>query len=188
MTCKFYTLLYLDHSEKRLMGGRTLTADKRIDVFVGCACMLDKSLPWAFGEPPAKSQPTFDPRLTILTNDKAAVGASLRRCGHDVAVEEIPFSLNVPKGIPFYSAHYKIDAFRYLALRPDNEYSILLDSDVVALRPANEEFRSIVAGGYPLSYTLPNYGNGTDQKIGDCRRVAPEATACEWTGGELWGG
>lgn len=186
MRCKFYTLLYLDIEEKRRMSGRTLTSEQRIDVFVRNACMLDKSLGWTFRPDDANG---FDVRLTILTNNQTIVENSLRRAGYDrLNVEEIKFSLDVPHGIPFRSAHYKIDAFRHLSTMPDGQYSLLLDCDVIAFDYPNRELCGIIQSGKPLCYILPNYGGEKDRKITDVRKVCPSMTACEWTGGELWGG
>lgn len=186
MNCKFYTLLYLDPREKKRMSGRTLTAERRIDVFVKNACMLDKSLSWTFTPDDANG---FENKLTILTNNRLMVEDSLKRIGYDrLNVEEIRFWFNVPRGIPFYSAHYKIDAFRYLSTMPDEQYSILLDSDVIALRYPNRELCNIIRLGKPLCYILSNYGMENDRKIKDIQKVIPSMIACEWMGGELLGG
>lgn len=185
MVCNFYTLLYIDPEERRRMAGRTLTGGKRIDVFVKSACLLNKSLRWAFNVQDNK-EVSYNPYLTILTNDCSVIRESLLRVGGDVKVKEIDFTLNVPKGIPYYSAHYKIEAFRYFSTLPDSQYSILLDCDLVALKGANDNLKGIVQSAKPMCYILPNYTS--DKFLHDCRRVYPKMVACEWTGGEIWGG
>lgn len=44
MKINFYTMLYIDMSEKRQLGGRIYTNEERIDLFVKNACILDKTL------------------------------------------------------------------------------------------------------------------------------------------------
>lgn len=186
MNCKFYTLLYLDPEEKKCMSGRTLTSERRIDVFVKNACMLDKSLEWTFMLNDANG---FENKLTVLTNNRPMVEEALKRIGYDrLNIEEIKFTLNVPRGIPFYSAHYKIDAFRYLSTMPDSQYSILLDNDVIASGYPNQELCNIIRSGKPICYVLPNYGGENDRKITDIHKISPSIIACEWIGGELLGG
>ena len=41
---KYYNLMYIDLDEKRTLGGRSYTAEKRIDLYVKNSCILDKSL------------------------------------------------------------------------------------------------------------------------------------------------
>lgn len=124
--------------------------------------------------------------VIILTNNASAINSSLGRIGYcDVEVKEISFSLDVPKGIPFYSAHFKIDVFNYLGTL-SGEYSILLDSDIVCLHPVNDEFMSIVEEGCPMVYNLPSYGG--KKKIRDVQSILPSVKWLPWAGGEFLGG
>lgn len=44
MKIKFYTLLYIAPEEKRQLGGRVYSDERRIDVFVHNACVLNRTL------------------------------------------------------------------------------------------------------------------------------------------------
>lgn len=99
---------------------------------------------------------------------------------------EIPFSINPPKGIPFYSAHFKIDVYKYFSELRDDEYSILLDNDILCMNEFSEEFFNIVQKGIPMVYHFPyNLGKG---RLEDVRRIDPSTEAYQWCGGEFIGG
>ena len=116
-----------------------------------------------------------------------AIAESLKRIGYKgIEVIRIDCKLNVPKGIAFYSAHFKIDAFRYLASLPDNEYSILLDSDIICMKDFNKEFYAIVEEGLPMVYYLNGYGG--IKKLCDVRLIDSSITWMPWAGGEFIGG
>lgn len=103
-------------------------------------------------------------------------------------VKLIPFTLEVPKGIRFYSAHFKIDALRWFATRPSDEYSILVDNDVVAIAPLPGRFLEAAGAGMPVNYILPHEmpPGGGAQVHGICPEVDEASFA--WAGGELIGG
>lgn len=125
--------------------------------------------------------------VNVVTNDKKTLRESLERIGYEcVNVIEILFTLDVPRDIPFYSAHFKIDVYRYFAQRPDNEYSILVDGDVVCMREFCEEFYSITDEGLPMVYYLDGYGGS--QKMRDVKKIVSDVSWMPWTGGEFIGG
>lgn len=125
--------------------------------------------------------------VTILTNDIASIKSSLERLGvTNQKILEIPFIFDVPKGIPYYSAHFKIDVFRYFSTLPKNQYSILCDCDVLLVKPVREDFWNIVNKGKPM---IPRMFNGGGLKrLDDCRKISPELDCIEWMGGEFIGG
>lgn len=175
MKTNFYTLLYIDPSERRVLSGKEYTAQSRIDLFVRNACLLDRTL-----------------RLNglslgggVLTNDTEAINASLREIGYELTVREIPFSLNVPAEIRFYSAHFKIDAFRFFAGLPQDEYSILLDSDVVCMRPPDLAFGEAVSSETPMFYRLEGAGA---VHFSSAKKIDSGLTRLDWAGGEFIGG
>lgn len=125
--------------------------------------------------------------MKLVTNNKLIIEESLSRIGYkDIDVLEIPFALDVPKGIPFYSAHYKVDVFNYFASLPEDEYSILLDSDVVCLQNFHSEFYNLVKEGVPSVYYLNSYGG--DRKLNDVRFIVDDVKWLPWAGGEYIGG
>lgn len=178
MKIRFYTLLYADLSESRQLQGKKRSARQRIAIFIKNAILLDKSL--RATNPECGS-------LTILTNHIELISDIIDECGYTgINVIQIDFSLPVPAGIPFYSAHYKIDAFNYFASLPDDQYSVLLDNDIVFLRPLPQTFYEITERRIPLCYHLPV--GDCDKMMADCRKISSDTDVPTWTGGELWGG
>ncbi|MEM5435975.1 response regulator receiver protein [Paraburkholderia diazotrophica] len=75
------------------------------------------------------------PRLTIATNDVEEVLGFLSSLKAELrpAVFPITPSLEVPEGIAFYGAHFKLDLLEQVALTlADNKLLLLLDTDVIA--------------------------------------------------------
>lgn len=182
MKIKFYTLLYIDRSETRRLAGKVYSQDKRIDVFVRNACILDRTLRLACAAQGIDG-------CTILTNDHARIHLSLQRMGYTIGgVKTIPFTMQVPTGISFYSAHFKIDAIRYFSTLSTDEYSVLLDNDVVCLTALPQAFLDAVAKSRPMNYTLLNEINNDNRlQICDiCNEVDPRTMM--WSGGEIIGG
>lgn len=135
MNLNIYNLMYVDLNEKRYLSGRIYDNEERLDLYVKGCCVLDKTL----------KINNFSGGVKILTNHSTYIRESLKRLHYEqVEVIDIPFDLDVPQGIPFYSAHFKIDVFRYFSTLSDEEYSILLDSDVVCMKPFGPEFEAIV--------------------------------------------
>ncbi|WP_300899024.1 hypothetical protein [uncultured Duncaniella sp.] len=148
MNVKFYTLLYIDIEEKRQWQGTVWTGEDRLKIFLRNAAVLNKSLT-EFGG--------FEP-LTILTNKPKHIQLLSEEIGYkNYNIKEIEFNLNVPKGIKFYSAHFKIDAFKFLSSCPEDEYSILMDNDIVLLRELPKAFHRIIDNGIPMVYHYHPY-------------------------------
>lgn len=172
-----YTLLYVDLTEVRQLAGQKWKGIDRLDIFVKNACVLDKSLYMFSG---------FNWRVKILTNNKEIIDSSLYRIGYQMEVEEIPFQLAVPLNIRFYSAHFKIDVFKWFAEKEENEYFILLDNDVVCLGKFPEEFDRVVAKGLPMCYNLSRME--TNVRLDDVFRIDDNVVELTWKGGEFIGG
>jgi len=178
MKIKFYTLLYIDLEEKRTLQGAQREGIERLKIFVKNIVLLNCSL--------LAANSSVD-GVIVLTNNSAIINEILCDIGYSgLNIIEIPFDFDVPKGIKFYSAHFKIDAFKYLSTRPDNEYSILLDNDIVALKPLSTTFYDVVQRREPMCYKI----NEADADIiqSDCRKIYQLVPIVEWIGGELLGG
>lgn len=177
MNIHLYTLLYIDLYEKRTLSLKQHSGKERISLFLKNAATLDKSL--------VSLNPGF-PHLTILTNNSNLINEIGNEIGYKFTSIEIEFSLNVPKGIPFYSAHFKIDCFKYFSTLPDDQYSILVDNDIIALNPIPEYVYNIANKKIPMLYHLRI--NDTTQMMNDCHKIDPSLNVIQWTGGEYWGG
>lgn len=177
MVLNLYSLMYVADSESKQFSGRVYAGNEKLDCYVRGACILDKSL----------KINGFKQGLILLVNDERAIQDSLSRIAYsDLRVKRIEFGLDVPKGCKFYSAHYKIDVFKYFSTRPDNEYSVLLDSDIVSISPFKDDFYSIVEKGIPMIYTLSRYGGA--KKYVDVNKIVDDIDWMLWAGGEFIGG
>jgi hypothetical protein len=109
-----------------------------------------------------------------------------KEIGAVVNILDISFDFPVPKGIPFYSAHFKIDVFKYFSSKPVDEYSILMDNDVICLHDFPSEFYQCIERNTPLCYLLPRY----EQRVmaDDISKIDASSSVLEWAGGEFVGG
>ncbi|KQS76671.1 hypothetical protein ASG25_15445 [Rhizobium sp. Leaf384] len=175
---RLFTVLYIDETQiqhSSVGKGRLPTRD----VYIGCASNL------------LASCGRHGVRVEILTNQPAYVNAHLVRLGAPEIAIGVAFSRDVPKGIPFYAAHFKLDAIRQLASGAFGSHVGLIDNDVVMLNlPAADlatwdDDRLFV---YDISGTvLEEYG--ADRVRSDLRRVArAELRSTHWYGGEFIAG
>ncbi|WP_156393409.1 hypothetical protein [Burkholderia sp. Leaf177] len=132
------------------------------------------------------------PRLTLFTNAQDLVESF---CASEPAAErphvvELITSLNVPRNTEFYGAHFKLDLLEQVAnmLRPDT-LLMLLDSDIVAMRPLDQELlqrcANVGVGAFDISdQVFPAYGS--DCVIKDLEIVAGRRLLNpRWFGGEF---
>ncbi|WP_372776417.1 hypothetical protein [Mangrovibacterium sp.] len=175
----FNTLLYVDLKNQSLsengIGGKF---EDQIKTFVGCALALARSLSFFTGY-----------QLTVLTNNEPY----LRQFSNELNYKELEFQMQVKPGIPFYSAHFKLDVFRYFASNEESDlYMVLVDSDVVCINPAPINFYRCVDDRMPLyfditSHHIPAYGR--ERMIRDKELVLVNSRSNGmWVGGELVGG
>ena len=175
----FYTLLYVDLDNQSLsrngIGG---DFDRQMKTFVGCALSLSKSLAVFTGC-----------KLTVLTNNESY----LRRFSPELNYQELTFSLRVNPGLPYFSAHFKLDVFRHFAsFERGDDYYVLLDSDMLCVNPIPGNFRRCIDRNVPVYYDItslhiPAYGSV--RMIGDKEKVMKgEISNGMWAGGEFIGG
>ena len=164
-----------------LSKAKELNFHDRINIFLSCAALLNKSLAYNHvGE------------LNILTNDSKFVSSSLANLGCSINVIELTFSLQVPRDINFYSAHYKIDVFKWLGNRPGDEVLFLLDNDMVCTGPMPQVLKNIMEADYTvkkfpmLIYNMPRYFG--DRMVTDKQKVDSSQIHGLWAGGEFIAG
>lgn len=102
---KIFGLLHLCENEQTSVNLSSNNFQEQVSVYVNNAIVFSKSLYLKGVE------------FALLTNNKLFIEKCLPDTSKSFSLEiiEIPFITKVPSGIKFFSAHYKIDAFRYLA-------------------------------------------------------------------------
>ncbi|MBI0446542.1 hypothetical protein [Deinococcus sp. DB0503] len=172
----FFGLLYLDAEHVGATNARLDTHDEQRLTYLRNAAALASSL-HRLGLP-----------FTLLTNR----AEELRELARDrlewqlFGIEDIPFTTPVPRGIRFYAAHFKLDAFRHLATLT-LPYAVLVDLDVVAAEPPGPAFDWCVRRGLPLGYEITDQLRG-DRHVLDLQRLDARLGTLPWYGGEFLGG
>ncbi|MCK1518869.1 MULTISPECIES: hypothetical protein [unclassified Bradyrhizobium] len=174
-TIRYFSLLFVE----RIVGKHAnLTTRHRdpIDIYIECASTLALSL--------RASQST----LAVLTNDKAFVTQRIKFLGlPDVfEVHEFSFSRSVPQGIPFYSAHFKLDLFRFFGANKNPDPICLLDGDTVLLRPLQIERPSDEQLFVYNIVSQLSQDRSSEKLASDIRLVGGKTTnPVSWYGGEF---
>ena len=172
-------LLYLDPQESSSVNASFSDFSDRVRTYALNALGLSASL--------ARQDVGF----VLLTNNRAAIEQALGLSMPDLRVEEIAFTQNVPRGIRFYSAHFKLDVMRYLSRQDPMSYVGTCDLDMVCLEPLPEAMRKAAEERVAVYYDItdqvvPAYG--TDVILADLDVLAPEITVARWAGGEFLAG
>ena len=122
----------------------------------------------------------------IITNNKKKI---IENLFHKIDVQEIKFNTNVPKGINFYSAHFKIDVYKYFSLKKG--YHALLDLDMIAINPFPKIFKLYLKKKNNLLFNVNSeYKNRNilnNRKIIDSLKICNNlnSNSAEWYGGEF---
>ncbi len=165
----YYSLLYIDQNHKHnanLIGG-----GDPIDVYLSCACLCFKAFRLAGAS------------FSLVTNDASDVRRRLEYLDlSSLPIVSRKFSLSVPHGLPFFSAHFKLDLFHGFASGDFGSHVGFVDLDTVLLRKL-PECNSL--GVYDISdQVLPVY----EQRriVADIEKISgkrlPDA---RWYGGEF---
>lgn len=177
-TFRLFGLLHLAKSESSAENVKVSSFNQQIAIYLKNAVTLSKSL--------AQSGYEF----VLLTNDKTELDCMLRTIGlpNSLVTQALHCTTKVPTGVRFYSAHYKLDVFRYLATLPPESYSGFVDLDVIAVNHAPPCMDKIIAAGIPLCYdisdqVIPAYGH--ERILGDMQRLSASVCEGRWSGGEF---
>ena len=174
---KFFTLIHICAEEQSLHNSNANNFDSQIQLYLSCARQLHFTL----------KQQNLD--LIVLTNDKNYL-QNLVRDNYEIEIIEITFTLKVPSGIRFYSAHFKLEVFQFLALQ-QYPYVALVDSDMLCVNSLPESFQNIIDLKIPMYYditdqTPPAYGHHVT--ITDKDRLLNHKSVGLWAGGEFISG
>ncbi len=177
---RFFGLLHVADG-RRQSGNLKRTGDAATAIYLGDAVRLGHALEAAGAG------------FTLLTNAAGRLRAiAAREFGAELDLREIEFSTSVPAEARFYSAHFKLDVFRWFATLDPEDYPILVDLDAVALRAPPQALSAAAGAGLPLVYdisdqVIPAYGEDTiaaDLAV----LTGPRAPMRRWYGGEFIAG
>lgn len=178
----FFTLLYIDTNHKSLAhNGISGDFDKQMEIFIGCCNTLNESLKFFTGI-----------ELVILTNNSTYIN----KVNNKLKCQNINFALDVPKGIKFFSAHFKLEALKYLSLNLEEEgYGVLLDSDICCVNKMPRNFINCINNNIPIYYDITDVlftgivSDGRDEVL-ETKKILDEdfSSVGLWAGGEIIGG
>lgn len=132
------------------------------------------------------------PTLTIMTNAPALVARRLENmpAANRPKVATLTATIALPKNTPFYAAHFKLDLMDQVAATlPADTMMLLLDADMVALRPLDPDLVERCAqaglGVFDISdQVFPAYGS--EHVVADLEIVAGRRLKNpRWYGGEF---
>ncbi len=173
----FGTLLWIDEENHSAVNNK----NKSVISYFRQAKVLNVSL-----------HDVFDAPLHIFTNDvKRLSDWFAKKGGPQPEFVELQSDMSVPKGTPFYTAHYKIDAVEKAAslLKSDEDRFILLDTDIIALRPFDEEQLKIIEMSDLLVYDISDqvFLNSGSSRIKKSIDIVLNKNLIEphWFGGEF---
>lgn len=176
MNVKFFTLLYIaDSIETQRLSGKEVKGEERILIYLKNCHSLNYSLKLNNLQP-----------LIVLTNRKFYLESLKDKYKLSFEIMEISFDLPVPPNIGFYSAHFKIDAYRFLATLRDT-YSFLLDNDVICTQNMPNNLKELIEQNYAVYYSFPIY-RVEKHNINIMKYIEPAIVSGEWSGGEFIGG
>lgn len=176
MNFKLYGLLHLDDREQTAMNVKTKGFQDQIELYVKNAITLSRSL--------ALQEVHF----TLLTNKKDLTVKILDTLNATLLVEEIPFQTPVPSGIRFYSAHFKLDVFRYFSKQKQDEYLGLCDLDMMCINDIPQALLNNIEDRVPFYYDISEdvtITNGSQTIIRDLELLTGHRSEGRWSGGEF---
>jgi len=175
---KFYGLLHIaeDESSSVQLEGKSIV--DQIAVYVKNASTLASSL--------GAAGYTF----VLLTNQSDTIQQVVSELSLPrITIETASFTREIPSGIRFYSAHFKLDLYRHFS-KQDEQYSILCDLDMMCTGRPLKSFDSAISAQRPLYYDISDqigYREDPDIAFRDIELIEGESDGV-WCGGEFIAG
>ncbi len=173
-----FGLLHLQEKENSAVNLRIQNFEEQIQIYLGNASLLSKS---------------FDSQgiqFTLLTNDAERIELLQKNDSYKLKIRQIEFPTSVPSGISFYSAHFKVDVFRYISTL-NAKYVLFCDLDMVCLKPLPSVFKTLISENIPLVYEVTNQiipANGHEAMINELQTINLIPSEGRWIGGEFFAG
>lgn len=168
---KLYALLFVNLSNARHANISSSVKDPT-NLYLRCAVTLQKSCEANGIE------------FALLTNDNIFIETNLAAIGARLKVVKLDFDRNVPKSLPFYEAHFKLDVIRAFGTGALGARVALVDIDAVITKPMPHfnDPRSIWV--YDITSTMAE-SYGADVISRDLALAGALETADRWFGGEF---
>ena len=124
-----------------------------------------------------------DCELVIVTNKPKLIKNFFSK---DIEIKKINFLKLIPKNIKFYSSHFKLDLYSFLSKK--NNYSGILDLDMLLINKFNAKFLKFIRQKKNLVLNLNNKKNKTHNKLiksslDICNKS--NLNSADWYGGEF---
>lgn len=176
---KLFTLIHINKNEQSLNNNAFFIKDieEQINLYFSCAKQLHLSLKAVGIE------------LSIITNDKVFL-EKLNKDNYEVSIIQLDFSKNVPSGLKFYSAHFKLEVYAYLAALTD-DYVGLVDNDMICVNEIPGCLKNIISYKVPMYYDITDQVSpafGQKRIISDKEKLSKTKSVGLWAGGEFISG
>jgi len=171
---KVYSLLHLEEGTYSAVNFKPEDFKQQILTYYFNACNLANSLE------------SFGLEYAIITNSESELLSIISGLTKKLKIIEINFCLTVPKKIKFYSAHYKIEAFKFLS-KQKSGYHILMDVDMVMVNPISRNLDNLIKNNIPIVYDISNQLHAKDIHE-DITKLSNSIIDPKWFGGEFISG
>ncbi len=168
-TNQVYSLLFLDDQHNN---NQNMSAKSALVIYLGCASLAASSA--------LKAGIDF----TVLTNNVPKLLDAVREAGiPPFQVREITFALNIPKGVRYYQAHYKISVMKSFSTGDFGPHPTLIDSDIFIRQDFTDKCALHELVAYDVSHKASHLSH--DMSI----MIPPAAGQRQWwAGGEFISG
>lgn len=175
----FYGLLHISDGQLKPSNLRSSQAKNSLEIYVNNAVSISRSLQLSGYE------------YILLTNNSSFLFEKFSVLKEfNVKVIDIPFDTKIKSGIKFYSAHYKLDVFRYFS-KLNIGYHILCDLDMLCISKFQESFDILVRQSIPMVFDISNLvipAYGESIVYNDLKLISGKNICTSWYGGEFIGG
>ncbi len=173
-----YGLLHIDSTQVSAMNVHVIDFKHQIKIYLKNAATLSQSLR------------NYGVKFTLITNNKDFLSSIQCETLIDLKIVDVKMNSYVPEGLIFYSAHYKLEVFKYIANSGD-EYAAFCDLDMVAINNPSNEILSLFEDKISLYYDITDQvtPKHTASRIdSDLSLLIGESSNCRWAGGEFLAG
>jgi len=173
---ELFTLIHVSRNEQSIHNNFVTILKSQISIYLSCARQLAASL---------SNQGI---RLHVITNEEEYLRNLMP--DYPYPIIELSFKSEVPSGIRFFSAHFKLEVITYLSTL-NNDYVGLIDSDVVCVNEIPYSLKTAIDKRIALYYDITNQvgpAYGLKNIIENKEKLLAERSIGLWAGGEFISG